>query len=886
LAKGNAKGALKDAVLCHRQEASPENQALLERTYLARIEQLLRLKQTGDARGLLARLDDLGVSTPAVAEQLPRLRLLVGDRRVDPAVLCAQNPTLAVELADRAVLDATASAPLPGLAEGVRAVRAALEAIERGEDEAAVESLREIPRDSPLSQWKLLARGLSAFYRRDRQRMQDNWQRLDASRPPYRIAQTLLIAGGELPREQGQAYAGGVRRLEAALQGSPAADVLQKLAGCWRDNEWHKFFDTYRAFRQRYAANEGPLLEKIVELVVHRAVRERAPRLLERVMQIGPPPAQDPKWNRARAMMEESLNRPDVTPLERHWLAYAEDLAKLPSLRSDEKGIAAGLVYARLARHFVRFGDESRMPAMFGQRDDESAERFWQRAEELFEEGLRRCPDVDDAYRDLAKLHADRDDEEASAAVWRRFVARRPDDYDAQLWLADYHLGRDEPADSQPHVDAARRLRPRDPGTTRLDWSQRITRIRCLTKKRKFDEARAEWQRAADEAAASSAGLMPIEPYTLDAMRAGIEFKAKQPEVAQQFVDAALGRVEEPTVIWLQMSSIAARYGLPREIKKDFDARYAAAIEQPPTSATIGRLAGLFATLKGHHVNYTGRATQERLLLKHLDRARRVAWREDDLVQVCLFLSAVPRQFERLKTLIEQGLKKFPESAYFHVAAANLEIAVGPWLCRRSLAIGHYRQALALLGKADRHRETVSATPEVAPAETPLQRLLRAGLVEQAQHGLSLLGDDGRPLEAFDDEFGFGGEDDDFDDDEFNGDDDGPFEFGGRSRGRRGGGSRGAASLGMPLFDENEEDDEEGPPGGDLDIPPGMPRELVIEFMTEAMLHMMPAALKREVETAAKVAGITTSELIAKTLADQSTPMGQELAKMLGAQKL
>ena len=218
-----------------------------------------------------------------------------------------------------------------------------------------------------------------------------------------------------------------------------------------------------------------------------------------------------------------------------------------------------------------------------------------------------------------------------------------------------------------------------------------------------------------------------------------------------------------------------------------------------PTGATIGRLAALFATLKGHHVNYTGAHHAGTAAAQALGPGPAGRLRTGRSGPGVLVSRRRPAPFARLETLIEQGLKRFPESAYFHVAAANLEVAAGPWSCRRTLAIGHYRQAwrcwarpTAMAKRLLPHRKFTT--------ESPWQCLLRAGLVEQAQQGLSLLGDDGRPLEAFDDEFGFGSdddfEDDDFEDDDFDDEyddefeDDGPLGFVGRPPGRRRGGSR------------------------------------------------------------------------------------------------
>ena len=78
--------------------------------------------------------------------------------------------------------------------------------------------------------------------------------------------------------------------------------------------------------------------------------------------------------------------------------------------------------------------------------------------------------------------------------------------------------------------------------------------VRCLTQQRQFAAA----HRELDEAASNVPGN--VEPYTVHVMRTGIAPKAKQPELAQQHLDAALATIEEPTAIWMQMSCTAVRY--------------------------------------------------------------------------------------------------------------------------------------------------------------------------------------------------------------------------------------------------------------------------------------------------------------------------------------
>lgn len=292
LAKGNAKTALKDATLCYREDANPAHRRLLEEAHVGRVKQLHRMKLMAEARNALARLIDLGPATAEICETIPRLQILVGDSGVDANAVFEKNPGLLVEQADRGVLDSRETVPEYGdVRLHVQRVREALALVEQGDDAGAANALRSIPRSSPLCDWKLFGRGLSAFYQSDRERMQENWRRLDPQRPAYRLAQTLLVAAEELRREDAPIdVSGPLKRLELKLQDDPAADLLKEIARRWREGDLSSFFNVFRRLRMRHAKTHGPLLEKIVGFVWKRAVREGDNHMLDRLIQIGYPP--------------------------------------------------------------------------------------------------------------------------------------------------------------------------------------------------------------------------------------------------------------------------------------------------------------------------------------------------------------------------------------------------------------------------------------------------------------------------------------------------------------------------------------------------------------------------------------------------------------------
>lgn len=827
LAKGNAKTALKDAKVAFRTAPTPEMRSLLEAAYAGRVEQLHRQHLLTEAQAVLRDLLDFKPVNPEVCERLPLLQVLVGDKAADPVAVFAQQPELLQELSDQAILDWKASAPdYPDLPRQVTAVRDALTAIESGDDQRAAELLQDIPRTSPLSEWKLFARGLSAFYQQDHDRTQANWQRLAPGRPPSRIARTLQVATGNISPTDAPDVAGNVKRLEKLLGTGNVYEQIVSLGESWRSGDWRRFLADLRRFRQRHGKTHDATLQRIAELAWRRAVREGYEERFRQLSALLPAPEMDPHWNRVRALLAERSNYGDANAVEDAWKAYAQDMPGLPCLRDDERAIAQGLIYLRLGRKFIEFAEHNalRMRTPWDDDGENDVEDLRLPAANFLRHSIQVCPRLTDAYRELAKLHEELEDLDKAASVYGKLLKQVPDDFDAQLWLARYHLERDEPTQAEAHTEAARRLKPRDPQCVALSWTQQVTTVRHLTKKRKLDEARAAAQQLHD--------VRPpdIDLFVMDLIAAAIEFKAKNLAAANQFVDAAVSKVEEPTIVWLQMSSLAARFGLAKEVKKEFDQHYKDAIQMRPTSATAGRLAWFFAGLKSNQINYTGRATQERLALDYVKRTAAASWKEQDLARVSEWLYTLPRQASLLGKLISVADDRFPDSPRLLFLAGADEIRCGLFACDLHYAADCFRAAIG--------NNVGSALP------------LSSTQLDFAKESLSrleeILGQEGRlgaGSEYYDDE------DDDYDDDDDYEDDD---------------------------YEDDDWDDSEDAPidggmfgFGSIDI---LPPDLDID----AVIASLPPSLLGQMKKAAAMTGTSVKEIIMGTI---SHGIAEELKK-------
>ena len=165
LEKGDFKEALKDAKVCYRQTPSAEARSLLEQAYLGRCRQLHRAGLRAESQTAAENLLELGVTDQQVRRDLPELLIAVGlSRRLAELGAAgsswedASNP-LCLAAADHAVLrpDAAAVACRPSAARLNRFAGRWRRWKPIGRRKHS-RLLQDIPRGSPLADWKYFVR--------------------------------------------------------------------------------------------------------------------------------------------------------------------------------------------------------------------------------------------------------------------------------------------------------------------------------------------------------------------------------------------------------------------------------------------------------------------------------------------------------------------------------------------------------------------------------------------------------------------------------------------------------------------------------------------------------------------------------------------------------
>jgi len=711
--KGRFKEAFKQAKLNLHQQNSPENRRLVERTYLLRIEELVRAGMQTAAAEVASHFLEFGVSDPQTLESLVLILPRVGMSRQALALGGQVNSpeardSLSLKVADEAVLHpASFSASSPDLRQGAERIRASLAAIERSCEAEGLALLKDIPRNSPWADWRYFVRGLAAYYRRDHAQARENWGRLDPQRTAHAIAAVLqglmpaIAIEGPVQEPPPQYNRGQLSRLESATYGEPLLTRLEDLQFHLGQNpdrtvNWQKACQTLAPLRLGMRRVDPRLAQRLTEILLDPLISaaislplEQARGLVRDFTSAAEPLPLDPHWNRIWAILWEKPQG-DLGSAIEHWRKYLADLEQLAALKPNERRRLQAVVWRHIGE-LLAVETGAGPSSILGSDDDflptplEVAPAI-----DALEQSLRLDPAQRATYERLLELYQDSNQPEARATVARRCLAAFPQDLEALRLLIEHHRCREEPEEMLRYVEQARAIQPLE---TRLVWDEhwaRIARARHLALSRRFDEARGEFAQA-DKLCPDLA-----QRYRMLARRAVLEHSAGQTERAEDLVREARKQPVEPTALWLVLSIESVRYQLPPRWRRHYQDAWRAALVKKASSETSGQVAEIMLAFQMTGTTYTGLSQHVQDVAAYLDRTTRTKYSEADLQNACTFLQHLGSHHDLLAKLARKGLKSFPKSPVFHCLASELEIEKGPHKSNLSKARKHAETALRL----------------------------------------------------------------------------------------------------------------------------------------------------------------------------------------------
>lgn len=703
--KGQFKDAVKEAKLCYRQTSTEENHWLLEQAYFLRARQLYQGHMQASAQEVAQHLLEFGVTDPSLIEPATQLFLALGMSR---AALGLQERLDSPEAkarflmcaADQAVLHPErAQASLPEIRQGALQVRAALDALEAGDETSALDSLRDVSRGSPFSDWKLFVRGLAANYRHEAEETRANWDRLDPQRVAARIARGVLALNRSAPADPAQPDAEpDLSALEIAVFGEPILGPLRQLGEFNAQEKWTQAVRLIGPLRSSLDRVDPALSERVTRVLYAPLIKaaeslhyNEARTLIGAFTRQAAPLPIDPRWNRLWALIWEG---PQAGPegAEDYWRNYLDDLKTLPTLSAEERTLAQVLVCSHLARQYL--DDAAALDDLPfnrpGTRFDPETKDLRAPAVAWLEQALSLDPHRLETYLALRDAYLDWNQPDQVVKTVERLLLAFPDDFDSLVFLACDHFRRDEPASTLEYAQRAKRLRPLDGRVKSLETSAHISMARHHALKKRWNEGRAAF------AAAEELDPQQRQDPRYLARKAVFEFKARQDEAAETWIREAESLLVEPTPLWFALLVESIRYKLPKPLRDRFSGLFQDALKKKVRGETAGALAELVNAYQVGKVEYPGRKTHLKQVVEYLRRTTRIKYLRPDLIHVCALLEQLPRERALLETLSKRGLKLFPDAPYFLWINAIRELNKGLYRGKVHLAGAQLRKALTL----------------------------------------------------------------------------------------------------------------------------------------------------------------------------------------------
>jgi tetratricopeptide (TPR) repeat protein len=726
--KERLKDAVKQAKLLFKDESTPENHRLLENAYFLRARQLLELGMPDSAREVAGHLLEFGLTSTAWTDEFVRLLINLG-LAVKAIEIQARSgsPELKDELvvlaADQAVIHPARMQDVSAeTAREASLIRESLEQLTAGDAENGLMLLRDLPRSSPLSDWKFFVRGLAAYYQGNSEEAQTNWSRLDASRKAFVIAKRLqrLAGSGEKNADVADFAA-----LEQIALGEPVLERLAHLPRLLAGKDWERVIRVVVSLRNPLRRLDPKLAERLTQILVAPFLREAseldlddAERLLKSFTRAAEPLAIDPNWNRFWALASR-LTEADTNTVHDCWMRYIHDIETIPALSPTERVLAQAMVWNRVAMLYRNDVEEIDSPdsmfgalaQMFGGAPDEAeVKELRKRAVHCLERSLALAPLHLPTYRLLINLQKCWKNQAGVAAAAQRLLEKFPDDLETLGLLLDSAFQHGRLEEAMSYVQRIRVLKPLDSEIRGRESAIRIGLARHCALAGRWEEGRDHFRCAAE--------LTPDlrKCYTFLARKSLFELRAGQRGESDRLLKEALASLPEPAPLWLVLGIDSSRYQMGAATTSGYVALWESELKKKCQSQTAGEMAALLHAYLELDVQYPGRDSQARQLVAYLTRTSRLKYRQTDIERVCDFLACISTDRELLRRLATKGAKLYPGSARLNFLAGLTEVAKGLPMSIAPAGLQHLEKALQLA-------ETSSVPEEVQLLPTIRQML-------------------------------------------------------------------------------------------------------------------------------------------------------------------
>lgn len=695
LKENRTQQALELAKQLFKYEPTAAHKDLLRIVYRERARQLREQGNTRDAGTVLENLvplcDDATADTLAqLAQDLAqcgslRRALEIQAQLADPAL---QSRVLG-HIADAAVAQGGDAGNLLGaeLQAGFDLVLRAFEHAEARQDDAARETLQGIGLQSPFLEWKVMLRGLLAYYQNDNARAVENWQRLTADRlcarlvaplrftidSAYRVQQppeTQRSLQRQADRFQGPSLIQSLRVVQAALANRHRLTEALRLAG-----------GMLPALREQAAALVPRLASCFYWAIVQGGDAEDVPRF----RRVFGAPADDPNLSRLQALLCEHGD--ELEQAYEHWQQFEQGVAANPAPwagGTDDPARAAHHVRALVWEHMGQLAAATSESEGDEDEDDDGYRRYevlgaqhagepdapLPDAAECFRKSIELAPERLPSYQGLLTHYLQQEDTVQAADVAGSLLQRFPDHVPTLETLGRLRIQQERYAEAIELFEKALRGNPLDRRLRAASGIARTHLARHLADKGRFAEARAEYQAVlADDSGGERTSTL--------CKWAACEFKSGDSARGEELLQQALAAADNHLAVAFSMLVEAIRFKLPK-LKSRFDKEFAAGLAAPPTA---GAAVAVVETAASHHVaevNYRGQKTHTKKVIDYLVKAcTALTYTEDQLERLCVSLSDLEAATV-LRSFAQLGKQWFRKNPFFPFHEAESYFIQGP----------------------------------------------------------------------------------------------------------------------------------------------------------------------------------------------------------------
>jgi tetratricopeptide (TPR) repeat protein len=530
---------------------------------------------------------------------------------------------------------------------------------EAGRDDEARAALQAIGLTSPFLEWKLLLRGLLAYYVRDDERAMENWQRLDVHRIPARLAAPLRAGIDPAFRQaQSPAMQNSLAQTAARLAGPGVSvtrlqEVKQALAA---KQSLGTAFRKAEAVVPDMRRDRPALVRRLANCFFWAIVDHGQPEDLDRYRRVFAPLANALEMSRLEALAVEQ--RAMWSEAHKSWQDVVRALANAPDEWPGEIGKRAqALVWEHMGHNAMAQGEsaDADAPAFLGFQFEKPTP-LKPGPVECFVQSIKLAPERLEGYLALFHLHHEEGETAQARKVGEQLLKRFPNHAATSEALGDLMLETQEAGKARDYFEKALSANPLERRLRRKLARARQNLGLELTLAGKHEAARAEYEAAL--------GMREGPPTPLLCQWAVLELKAGRPERAAELIERAASPGQR----------LAARYALVSESvraklsvaeRKRIAGDLTAALAEPPTPAEVLALLEVAAAQRTRQLGaFRGQKTHEKTFLRFLDHIPLGEFNESEMERLCGYLQILDarRPWQQCANVAD---RRFPSNPIF-----------------------------------------------------------------------------------------------------------------------------------------------------------------------------------------------------------------------------